>query len=67
MTSELLTYATLAERERVYDGRRWLREWRRAGVADKFEAAATRTPAAAKTDDLPNRCPSPETRMAASR
>ena len=66
MTSELLTYATLAERERVYDGLRWLREWRRAGVADKFEAAGTRTPAA-KTDDLPNRCPSTETRMAAGR
>ncbi len=66
MTSELLTYATLAERERVYDGLRWLREWRRTGVGDKFEAAGTR-PATAKTDEVSTRCPSTETRMAAGR
>ncbi len=66
MTSELLTYATLEERERVYHGLRWLREWRRGARTSQFEAVPVPS-AAARPAEQPNRCPSSETGMVAGR
>ncbi|MEP6872665.1 MAG: hypothetical protein ABI939_12570 [Anaerolineaceae bacterium] len=67
MTSELLTYAILAERERVYDGLRWLREWRRGSATSQSEAVWEPPVAAPRRPELTHRCLSTETCTAAGR
>ena len=67
MTSELLTEATLAERQRVYEGLRWMREWRRVGRPTGPDALPARFTPTVKSEEQANRCPSTEARMAAGR
>ena len=67
MTSELLTYAILAEHERVYDGLRWLREWRRGSATSQTETGLGAPVAVPRPAELTQRCPSTETYTAAGR
>lgn len=64
MTSELLTDATIAERERVYQAARWQREWR--SLRPGTRTSPNRQPATAG-GDAARHCPSPETPAVAGR